>query len=198
MSFARARWSHYEQSRLISSGVLADKPLGDQLGLLKSGCVLGGIALTIGQFGFKALEVTLFVVFRNPRALHYPPRALRDPAVARHGQPACRAIAPRHQLPSRPSAPHAVLKRHPADPQKRSLLHPAAGRLPEQSVFTLEHTGAPHLRQVVFSGNPVEAFFAFSEDFSVKKGKTRGRGVPYLPSFGVPLTMACRGACSRG
>src|SRR5437879_13293123 len=103
MSLAGPRRYHQEQSRLIASGVLADKPLCDELRLLKSGGILHGIALAIGQFRLKALEVALFVVLRNPRALHDAPRPLPHPAVARHGYLACRAVCPRHELPSRPS-----------------------------------------------------------------------------------------------
>src|SRR5437016_1019538 len=90
MSLAGPWRSHQEQSRLIASGVLADKPLCDELRLLKSGGILHGIALAIGQFRLKALEVALFVVLRNPRALHDAPRPLPHPAVARHGYLAVR------------------------------------------------------------------------------------------------------------
>src|SRR2546429_5706116 len=139
MSLAGPWRSHQEQSRLIASGVLADKPLCDELRLLKSGGILHGIALAIGQFRLKALEVALFVVLRNPRALHDAPRPLPHPAVARHGYLACRAVCPRHELPSRPSAQRAIFERHYGDPQKTVISEPAsAWRAPQSNASSAD------------------------------------------------------------
>src|SRR5437762_3055662 len=145
MSLAGPWRSHQEQSRLIASGVLADKPLCDELRLLKSGGILHGIALAIGQFRLKALEVALFVVLRNPRALHDAPRPLPHPAVARHGYLACRAVCPRHELPSRPSAQRAIFERHYGDPQKTVISEPASTwRAPQSNASSADASIRSH------------------------------------------------------
>src|SRR2546430_16606189 len=86
-----------------------------------------------------------FVVLRNPRALHDAPRPLPHPAVARHGYLACRAVCPRHELPSRPSAQRAIFERHYGDPQKTVISEPAsAWRAPQSNASSADASIRSH------------------------------------------------------